>query len=135
MNVSGTACSVPFELTNSVLGATNPNKYFRINFTTGALEIVNSACSSTILSLDDSGNLAKIISVTAPGATALGLTGGAGTSVAAGGAVNITGGAGLLTTNGGSVIITSGAGGASGAAGDIGLFGGVGTGATLGHVR
>lgn len=43
-------------MTNTGAGATNPNKYLRLN-PTGALEIVNSAYNSTILQLTDSGNL------------------------------------------------------------------------------
>lgn len=42
--------------TNTTAGATNANKSFRLN-STGALEIVNSAYSSTILSLTDAGAL------------------------------------------------------------------------------
>jgi len=44
------------EATNTFGTATNPNKYFRIN-STGALEIVNSAYTSTILALTDAGAL------------------------------------------------------------------------------
>jgi hypothetical protein len=43
-------------VTNGAVGATNTNKYFRLN-STGALEIVNSAYGSTILSLTDAGAL------------------------------------------------------------------------------
>jgi len=42
--------------TNSAVGATNINKWFRLN-STGGLEIVNSAYSSTILTLTDTGTL------------------------------------------------------------------------------
>lgn len=42
--------------TNTTTGATNPNKFWRINGS-GQLEIVNSAYSATILSLTDGGNL------------------------------------------------------------------------------
>ena len=41
--------------TNQSGGATNPNKSFRIN-STGALEIINSAYTSTLFSLADNGN-------------------------------------------------------------------------------
>jgi hypothetical protein len=40
--------------TNTTSGATNPNKSFRLN-STGAIEIINSAYSATILSLTDAG--------------------------------------------------------------------------------
>ena len=44
------------EATNTFGSATNPNKYFRLN-SGGALEIVNSAYTTTILSLTDTGTL------------------------------------------------------------------------------
>ena len=43
-------------LTSTYSAATNPNKWLRLN-TTGGLEIVNSAYTSTIMSLSDGGNL------------------------------------------------------------------------------
>jgi hypothetical protein len=42
------------QLTSTYSGATNPNKYIRLN-PTGGIEIVNSAYSATIFSLSDSG--------------------------------------------------------------------------------
>jgi hypothetical protein len=42
--------------TNGYGSATNPNKWFRLN-STGSLEIINSAYTASIFSLDDSGNL------------------------------------------------------------------------------
>jgi len=63
IDVSGNACTMPLQLVNVDTGPTNPNKYFRINQTTGALEIVNSACNGTIFSLDDLGNIANILSI------------------------------------------------------------------------
>lgn len=43
-------------MTNTTAGATNPNKYIRLN-PTGAFEIVNSAYNATIMSLTDAGTL------------------------------------------------------------------------------
>lgn len=43
-------------MTNSAMGATNPNKYVRLNLS-GDLEIVDSAYANTILSLSDVGDL------------------------------------------------------------------------------
>jgi hypothetical protein len=43
-------------LQNSITGTSNPNKFVRMN-NTGTLEIINSAYSNTLTSLDDSGNL------------------------------------------------------------------------------
>jgi len=43
-------------LTNTHTTSTNPNKWFRLN-PTGGLEIVNSAYTTTIMSLSDGGNL------------------------------------------------------------------------------
>ncbi len=47
------------EATNTYSSATNPNKYFRLN-SVGTLEIINSAYSSTLLSLTDAGVLSTI---------------------------------------------------------------------------
>ena len=47
-------------MTNTNTGATNPNKYIRLN-PTGAFEIVNSAYSETIMSLTDAGTLNAIL--------------------------------------------------------------------------
>jgi hypothetical protein len=43
-------------LTNTFSGATNPNKWIRLN-STGGIEVVNNAYSTTILSLTDAGGL------------------------------------------------------------------------------
>jgi hypothetical protein len=55
--VSGTNCTRALKLTNTDASPSNPNKYFRINALTGALELVNSVCSQTIFSIDDTGNI------------------------------------------------------------------------------
>ena len=47
------------KVTNTTSGATNPSKSFRVN-STGNLEIVNSAYTSTILSLTDTGTLTPL---------------------------------------------------------------------------
>ena len=52
--------------TNTSGGATNPNKYFRLD-STGVLSIVNSGYTATLLTLDDSGNLALAGNVTSAG--------------------------------------------------------------------
>jgi hypothetical protein len=52
-------------VTNGADSISNPNKYFRLN-STGDFEIVNSAYSTTILILTDSGNLTVPGTVTAP---------------------------------------------------------------------
>jgi len=55
-NTLGGANYIDFiKVTNNVAGATTPSKTFRLN-NNGAFELVNSAYSSTIYSLDDSGN-------------------------------------------------------------------------------
>ena len=43
-----------FKATNTTSGATNPNKTFRLN-STGGIEIINSAYTTTLLSLSDAG--------------------------------------------------------------------------------
>ena len=43
-----------FKATNTNSGATNPNKTFRLN-STGAIEIINSAYTATLMSLNDTG--------------------------------------------------------------------------------
>lgn len=56
-NTNGGANYLDFlKATNTAVGATNPNKYFRLN-STGAIEIVNSAYSGTIFTLTDAGVL------------------------------------------------------------------------------
>lgn len=57
VGVSGTGCTKAFTLTNTDTSPTNPIKTFRVNQTTGALEIVNSACTTVIFSLSDTGQL------------------------------------------------------------------------------
>lgn len=55
------------QATNTFGSATNPNKFFRLN-STGALEIVNSGYSATILSLTDAGSL-SVPSIASPSLT------------------------------------------------------------------
>jgi hypothetical protein len=55
VNVSGTGCGKALYLLNTDATPTSPNKYFRINQTTGALELVNSLCNSVLLSIADNG--------------------------------------------------------------------------------
>ena len=50
-------------ITNSSTGATNPNKYFRLN-STGTLEIINSAYSAAIFTITDGGSLTVAGSIT-----------------------------------------------------------------------
>lgn len=57
IQVSGTGCAQALDLFNIDTAPTNPHKYFRVNRTTGALELVNSACNAVILSTDDAGNV------------------------------------------------------------------------------
>lgn len=52
------------QLTNTYGSATNPNKYFRLN-SVGAIEIVDSSYSNTILSLSNAGALNILSSITA----------------------------------------------------------------------
>jgi hypothetical protein len=52
----GTGYADVLKLTNLSGGATNPNKYIRLN-STGAVEIINSAYSATLFNLSDVGNL------------------------------------------------------------------------------
>ena len=54
--VGGTGYHGFLALKNTYASATNPNKYFRLS-AAGAVEIINSAYTSTILAVDDSGNL------------------------------------------------------------------------------
>jgi hypothetical protein len=54
-NVSGTGCTKAFNLLNVDASPANPNKYFRVNQSTGALEIMSNACA-LIFSLGDNGN-------------------------------------------------------------------------------
>jgi len=53
-DVSGTGCTKTLNLLNTDASPTNPNKYFRINQSTGALEFMSNACS-LIASLSDAG--------------------------------------------------------------------------------
>lgn len=52
----GTGYADFLAVTNSTSGATNPNKYFRIN-NIGTMEVINSAYSASILALTNGGNL------------------------------------------------------------------------------
>jgi hypothetical protein len=62
------------EVTNTYSSAANPNRYFRLD-SDGVLEIVNSAYATTLLSLDNDGNMTVLGtfestgSITAPGFT------------------------------------------------------------------
>jgi hypothetical protein len=58
------------KVTNTTSGATNPNKWFRLN-STGAIEIINSAYGATIFSLSDAGRV-TVEGVTSTGATGTG---------------------------------------------------------------
>lgn len=55
-NFGGTGDATLLEMINTTSGATNPNKFFRIG-ATGNYGIVNSAYTSEIFTLDDSGDL------------------------------------------------------------------------------
>lgn len=57
IGVSGSGCTRALLLTNIDSSPTNPNKYWRVNASTGAIELMNSACTTTIFSIDDSGNI------------------------------------------------------------------------------
>lgn len=63
-NYGGTGYAGLLLLTNTTSGASNQNKYLRMN-SAGAIEIVNSAYSAVILSLDNAGNLTAGANVTA----------------------------------------------------------------------
>lgn len=52
----GTGYADIIKMTNTVAGTTNPNKFIRMN-SSGSFEIVNNAYSTTLLFLDDNGNL------------------------------------------------------------------------------
>jgi hypothetical protein len=54
--VSGSGCSKSLQLQNVDVAPTNPNKYFRVNQSTGALEIMSNGCG-LIASLTDAGAL------------------------------------------------------------------------------
>ena len=63
----GTGYAGIMTMTNTTVGATNPNKYLRLN-TTGNLQIVNSAYTQTIFDLADSGELTLYANLTAANA-------------------------------------------------------------------
>ena len=52
--------------TNTTSGATNPNKFIRLN-STGGLEVINSAYSATLLTLSDAGAFSVVSTVAATG--------------------------------------------------------------------
>jgi hypothetical protein len=54
-DVSGTGCAEALNLFNTDASPTNPNKYLRVNQSTGALEFMSNGCG-LIASLSDSGN-------------------------------------------------------------------------------
>lgn len=62
----GTGYNDFLSVTNTSGGATNPIKWFRLN-NTGAIEIINSGYSSSLLTLDDSGNLSVPGNLTSAG--------------------------------------------------------------------
>jgi hypothetical protein len=68
--IGGTGYTDFIRVTNTAAGATNPNKTFRLN-NIGGLEIINSAYSSPVLSLTDSGSLNVPGNITASGYTNL----------------------------------------------------------------
>ena len=68
--VGGTTYSADLVLTNNVTGATNPNKYIRIN-PTGGLEVVNSAYNAILLQTTDAG-----VTSASPGSITTGYIGG-----------------------------------------------------------
>ena len=76
-------------VTNNGGGVTNGNKYFRLD-STGSLQIINSAYSTTLLSLTDAGNLGINGSVTMPNRPAFRVYG-AGTTQNLGITVNTNG--------------------------------------------
>lgn len=53
IQVSGTGCTDVLDLYNIDTGPTFPHKYLRVNRTTGALEFVNSGCSSVLASISE----------------------------------------------------------------------------------
>ena len=67
-------------VTNSSSGVTNPNKTFRLD-STGSLQIINSAYSTTLLSLTDSGDLGINGSITMPNRPAFRVYGGGTTTI------------------------------------------------------
>lgn len=142
VGVSGTGCATSLQLQNTDVAPVNPNKYWRINQATGALELMNSACNSLLLSLDNAGNLTTLLAlisptqvvtpqVNAPAASALVLVGSTCTSSTVctatlkGGTNSIGGG----NSNGLDVIVQGGnSGGAGGVPGGaVQLNGGAGS--------
>jgi hypothetical protein len=70
------------KVTNGYGSATNANKWFRLN-SNGALEVVNSGYSATILQLDDSGNMVLAGNLTMSARPAFRVTGAGTTSISA----------------------------------------------------
>lgn len=114
VSVSGTGCGTTLALLNIDVTPVNPNRYFRLNQATGALEILNSACSAVILSIDNTGNITSStasdltiqgFSPTSPGnGKAVSIIGGNGNGgSASGGSATLRGGTGALG-NGGIAI-------------------------------
>jgi hypothetical protein len=62
----GTGFADFLKATNTTTGATNPNKFFRLN-STGGLEVINSAYTATLLSLTDAGALSVSSTVSGTG--------------------------------------------------------------------
>lgn len=71
--VGGTSYIDFLKVTNSSTGATTPSKTFRVT-NSGAVEIVNSAYSTTIFTLDDVGNQSLFGGLSVGGVTAVGTT-------------------------------------------------------------
>lgn len=118
VSVSGTGCGTTLQLVNIDVAPVSPNKYFRINQATGALEVMNSACGSLLLSLSEAGLLGGLtgivgssagdFAISIPSVTGNGknltITPGAGTGGSTvGGSVTIRGNTGGLVN--GSVTI------------------------------
>lgn len=123
VKVSGTACGQTLDLFNIDATPTNPHKYFRVNQATGALEILNSACSTVMLSIAETGSitapsggnnssLVGFSNITGlPGLASLYINAGATTqsSPASGNFVVLTGGAPATTGTGGGIAINGAA--------------------------
>jgi len=63
-STGGTGYHTFLAVKNTYGSATTPTKYFRLN-TTGGIEIINSAYSAILLTLDNSGNLTALANITA----------------------------------------------------------------------
>jgi hypothetical protein len=68
------------KVTNTAVGATNPNKWFRVNGT-GGLEIINSAYSNSLFTLTDAGVLTTASNVNGASPTEMGYLSGVTSSI------------------------------------------------------